>query len=407
MQSLDLMKRQSELHVLDGFIQAYLPSSSANKADLSWTQSWKNLIVNMSTDSALVKGTIAALGMACIGQQLADEPMIRQGAKVYGIMLTQLNNALQRQHDGRTSTHIVAAIQLMGLYEQYNGFSTASSRNQGRNWQAHVLGMRRLVEILGPHAFTEDRAFFVYQAGQMSQFTSAFAARKASSLAARDWRTIPWDGRDKNSRDLFFDIVYPLPAVLEQAEQINAVSPEKDVLAVLNKIYQILARMEIWKCMVRLGSPADGWQLEGSPGSTGLRDPLDYDLPDRQTAILYASVVVNSSCIWKQVAAHLSFERATTLDIKPPDVIPYALWIVRAIPSITREGGIMGSQSVLFPMGSIRFFKNTFATESPEVMFMLEDLFTKSTHDLGYLDCMDGFLRNLTLIRTDPQRNGA
>jgi hypothetical protein len=51
----------------------------------------------------------------------------------------------------------------------------------------------------------------------MAQFAKCFASRRASLLEAPEWSLVPWEGKDKTLKEQFFDMVMPIPGLLERA----------------------------------------------------------------------------------------------------------------------------------------------------------------------------------------------
>jgi hypothetical protein len=108
----DLSKALTETHVVDNFLQVYSPASSSWPAK-DHTVQWRSVVIAMSTDNSLVRKTVAALGLSCLGQQADDARMVHHGTKLYSAALAQLNEALQHTRGTRTDANILAAIQLM------------------------------------------------------------------------------------------------------------------------------------------------------------------------------------------------------------------------------------------------------------------------------------------------------
>ena len=300
---VDLEKGQLEIHVLDSFLQIYLPQSSTISSNFTlkdpWLTQWRSIIVTTSNNSVLVRKTIAALGLSCLGNQSSDMPMIHQGTKLYGIVLTQLNETLRNSCVVPPNANVTAAIQLMGLYEQFNGFSSSASISQSLNWQAHVLGMKKLFEMSGPYAFMTEPAFSIFRACQTAQFASAFAARKATTLSASQWRTIPWLQHEKDARDLLFDVAFQLPAMVERADGFDNAKSEQDIVQLLIDLQNLRSQLEAW----RSGFTSE---FELSPDSIenediGLHIPDSYSMADRQIVILFCSIQVHTIILMRNM----------------------------------------------------------------------------------------------------------
>ena len=400
--TVDLSRRQAEFSVLDKFLSMYAPSPHTFRptkiSDTSWSEQWKNNIVMMSDDSALVRRTMGALSLTCLGELSRDVQMLRQGTKLYGSVLVMLNETL-RQNAAGCNVHVLAAIQMMGLYEQFNGFSTSATRRQSRNWQAHVLGIRKLIEIAGPDAFMSERAFLTYQACQSAQFTAAFAARKGTSLASREWRTIPWTGREKSVRDLFFDIAYKIPTIVEQAEEVDERTPDSVITNLLHQLHEVLSRSETWKRMVGMGAAADTWSVGAHSTPTGLLDPEHYDLSGRQSASMFCAVFVHSSIVMHRLASRLCPQSFATESMSLPDPFPYALWITKVIPLVTEEGGIIGHQSILFPLGAVRWYTKQFPLKDPQSTSIVSASLRDGLKELGWLSFTEQFLQDIPTLR--------
>lgn len=383
------------------FIDAYFPDSLVSAFDVAntadWLIRWKSTIAKMSTTDPLLTQTVAALGLALIGQRSTNAAMSRQGVKLYSTVLLQLTKILQGPRGAAINPDLLASVLLMGLWEQFNGFSAVGAANQGRGWHAHTQGMKRLLETRGPHGFADDRAFLVLQAAQTSQFTAAFAARKGTSLASHAWRTAPWAHRPKSPRDRFFDIAFRLPGIVEEADLAIASGSPSEGLRLLNELHQVYAELVDWKDSLQ--SWIDHVYFS-SPDSV-YPDPFNLDTTELHTGLLYCSVNIHVIILLNNLTSTLVTTEFSYLRADIPDIVPYAIWILQAIPVSMQDGGICGSQSTLFPTGAVRW-SITYLKGSPsrsDDVVLLEALLANSRKEMGYKKSMDGFLGNICDIR--------
>jgi hypothetical protein len=404
MPPIRLVEGQFELQVLGQFLDVYLPkpiSPLRSQAD-----SWKDTIARMGSTNPLLKRTTVALGLSCVGDRIADETLRRQGAKLYGAVLLQLNEILRHPKDTVIDGNVVTAILLMGVYEQFNGFSVADGRNQSRGWQAHVLGMKKLFGMQGPQAFIDEQEFIVFQACQYSQFTSAFMIRKDTPMASVQWRTIPWTGRQKDQRDLFFDTIYPLLGLAEKAQEAHTLNHGK-VVKLITRLFQFYLEIDSWKKAVTQEPDTGLSQLISTiGGSTSHGIDILYtqafDMLELQTSLLFCSVILHTTILINDMLAQLPDEHRIFGAFGLQETLPYALWILQAIPTSVRYGGINGSQSVLFPLGAVRWYIRHAVGTNPDVARSLAASVKDATREMGYLLYMDSFLNSIPTSRIEP-----
>lgn len=398
--SIGLIQTQLELQILDQFLNVYIPKIPVSGVILPWTMGWRDTIAHMSGCDSLIKLTMASLGLSCLGDRLSDESLRTQGVELYGVALSQLNERLKHTKDAAIDEHVVTAILLMGDYEQFNGFSVASHPGQSRSWQSHIIGVGQLFESQGPFAFANQSAFLVFQFCQQVLFISACISRRETFLASTQWRTVPWKGRRKDWRDRLFDVVFPLPGLVEEADKALAYGSIADAAYFTKPLLAMSTALDLWKvsveneCHTALGELLS--TIDNSNGSgIGELKASAFDPLELQTAMLFCAVKIHVLILILDLLALEPLNKKASTDYQLQAAISYALWLLHAIPVAVRDGGIIGSQSVLFPLGTIRWLNKHLALSHPEIAGSLLGLMTEATRGMDYMRFLGNFLGSI------------
>lgn len=384
-----------------------------------WIANWIDAINRLSTQSDLLHTALTSIGLCSLAARSKNEDMRRKGTEMYGSALVKLSKTLQDPQTASTNDAVIPAIGLMGAYEQFNGFSLGlDERNQTRNWFAHIQGVARLLHLRGPHGFTSEYAFQALVACQFSQFASAFSSRKPCFLASPEWRSIPWHNRQKSTRDRFFDIVFKVPGLLQEADFAYTYGSPEMIKSSLSDLAGVVIEMQKWSTSCEALMPDEfsgitsklmysqgvdiyseavrlslNMSLNWKKGSPNLLHDKDF----MHSLMQMWGVMINLSMTFQALRAKLPVKEARDYEIIDP--LPYVVVILQCLPLCVQDGGIVGAQAVLFPLGAVRNCMHIIRVEEPGLTVWLEEMVSSATKDMEYADFVSGFMSNIPSIR--------
>lgn len=98
----------------------------------------------------------------------------------------------------------------------------------------------------GPEAHCDDRGLQILRMARTSQYAHHLTTRTACPFASEEWCTIPWIGRQKNERDLLYDVLLHVSGTLEM---VNTAQQSRDSMTCELSIRELLgihARLQDW-----------------------------------------------------------------------------------------------------------------------------------------------------------------
>lgn len=106
------------------------------------------------TQDEALRLVLLALGTAMLGRKGGDEPMIRQGRKLYGKGLEEMGMALKDEK--RMKSEALFAVPRVGaMFEMFFG-ADPNPNLQARSWMSHASGGQAMVIALGPEAHRDS-----------------------------------------------------------------------------------------------------------------------------------------------------------------------------------------------------------------------------------------------------------
>jgi hypothetical protein len=390
-----------EVQIWSKFLDEYLPHTTSPATSTLWLPRWTDTIVQMRAESSLLNRIIASLCLCNIGSRSNDIAVYKTGTETYSLALRQLNRVLQTPEVASRDYTVIPAIVLMSLYEQFNGFSKEPSSIQSRNWYSHSQGVSQLLKMRGPDGYSSDFAFTMLSLSQASQFASAFAARKGTFLAMSRWRTVPWRNRTKTSRDLFYDIVFPIPGVLEKIDVALALDTKDAIPKLMEQMLQVLSELDQWKCRYLTETDAS------LPFETRLSHTDNtisaHDLETVAALLQFWAVNINIILNLRQLISNLPGDNQSDYTSRFTDPLTYAASILRLIPILFKYGGMIGSQATLYPIGAVRNYLDRAKVDQPDVSASLSTLLKHSVKDTEHAKFLESFLGNIPAIRGDTK----
>ena len=222
LQSLEEAAISSECWSL--FWDRYVPQHDCVEDDitLNWGHptKWLEVVNELPGDEPCSKLAFSALIMSQVSKDSRDQQLAEASTLLYGNALKDLQAAL-RDSERVYSDEILIASLSLALYEAFQGSTIESS-----SWLSHAQGAARLIELRGPERHRTDHAHQFFLASRISTIYAGILQRKASYLAAKEWRTVPWESQRRTYFDRLVDLATELPALLERLDSLDTGSPD-------------------------------------------------------------------------------------------------------------------------------------------------------------------------------------
>ena len=246
LQSLEEPAISSECWSL--FWDRYMPQHDYVEDDitLNWGHptKWLEIVNELPGDEPCLKLAFSALIMSQVSKDSRDQQLAEASTLLYGNTLKDLQAAL-RDSERVYSDEILIASLSLALYEAFQGSTIESS-----SWLSHAQGAARLIELRGPERHRTDHAHQFFLASRISTIYAGILQRKASYMAAKEWRTVPWESQRRTYFDRLVDLATELPALLERLDSLDTDSLDlryHKCRALLQDFFLIQKAIDTWK----------------------------------------------------------------------------------------------------------------------------------------------------------------
>lgn len=210
---------------------------------------WTEMVNELPQDESCLESAFSALTISRVGKENKDDRLVREGTKLYGRALKEMQLALSDM-DRMHSDEVLTASMLLGLYESFEG-STMDSRS----WLSHAQGAARLIELRGPERHRNRQAHQVFLGSRVPTLYAAILQRQPTYLAAEDWMRLPWENQHRTYGDRLIDTAIVIPGYLRELDTLCTGTPKSSTYAQKKELMHTLAqtqkRMDIWKSCVK------------------------------------------------------------------------------------------------------------------------------------------------------------
>jgi hypothetical protein len=263
------------------------------KCPFSWIKEACNLFGN---ESALENAFFAFI-FFCAGRQKMDRDILRMCNLLTGQALACLRIGLQ-DSERMLSNEILMASLLLGMLEMLRGPGIGS-----KDWIIHTLGTIQLIKSRGPRNYSTQPAHDLFVTSRLSVIYISIMQRKATFLAEKCWRELPWEGWNRTRLDRLVDIVTELPGLLERIDYGN-----ENRQRLLHELQQLEQKMNVWKQRVEDDHPQSIKEI-----------PSDDDEYPFKTKLLFENyTLANDYSIYFAYSLVVA-EAATSLGATPSD----------------------------------------------------------------------------------------
>jgi hypothetical protein len=205
------------------YLEAYLPSGET-PSDTAFTNSvvgtWINTIVHIASTNHVARIAFDSCILMTIGQMQGNLDFTHHGMAMYCQALTKTNQALQHAATAQTDATL-AACQILAMCERYRLHAGSEVSTQATDYQRHVQGTAKLLELRGSHRHVDEHGFTLFANARSIIAHSNITRRQKAVLDSSQWFEVPWSvqNRQRTLKDKLVDAMLMVAASLEQLDR--------------------------------------------------------------------------------------------------------------------------------------------------------------------------------------------
>jgi len=143
-----------------------------------------DVIARPGASSLMSHQIILSFAFIVFGIQQGQASIAHKGWALYGKALTRLNGALS-DPTGYARDEVCVSVIALTCLEM---LAPTSPENRIR----HIVGLERILDLRGPHAYCSDEHFDVLNCTTILMFDASLHTAKPSILAKPEWKTVMW-----------------------------------------------------------------------------------------------------------------------------------------------------------------------------------------------------------------------
>ncbi|KAK4507988.1 hypothetical protein PRZ48_001723 [Zasmidium cellare] len=418
-----------EIQVVDQFWKTFLPRDDPNTIYIGAIVKapWKRAVRAICLQDRWVAIALQACAFMSLGRLQRNRHYVQYGRQLYGRALRETNNAI-RDPARAQSDGTLASCKLLGMYESFRLEEDGRPSTQGNDWQQHVEGICKIVELRGPEMAATDYGHDLYIDARFGATSSGITQKRPSNFfTSSSWTTLPWLRHSKTLRDELLDVMTALPGILHQQEALYAAIPNAIDRATMGKV--IKDGVDVLKQCIGLGTRLRAWEQKtihlarkarGEPQD----DTLTLPAINKHHGFAFFHLVTQfwTACLilhgptwltyWKLLHVGQSTTSPASKDLSqiqiPPwmNPQPFASNIAhQASHFFSDEAGLWGLSTASFPMGAaLHYYAATGGFKTPEMRMLKAALGGSAKAGM-----VSGFLRSMAASATkegdggDPQ----
>jgi len=412
----------ASLHITDvrqqldsAFWQAYLPSgesASASAITFDIVGTWIPTVRHLADQDSNTRLALDSCMLMAMGRTQGNSGYVRQGMALYGRALRDTNRALQHEATART-VGTLAACKLLAMCEVHRADVGGCVSTQGTDWQRHIKGVGRLLQLRGPNGYAESHGFMLFIDARTSMALAGITRRRSVFLSAPNWLQLPWHGRarPRSLRDELIDLMLAVATLLEQLES-YACALEDTPFAnqapwetIVDQALAIAGLMSAWEKKALTRAACDSQQGESS-GGKGLNEQCgSHGFGFFYLVMQYWAVcLIHSARCWMLIrTAGPVILQLNRLASELPSPQSYAVNIAeQANRYFLLNTGMLGPQSASFPMGVALHYLAATGQEQSAPMQTIRRLL----HDNERARSTSTFLRSMAADPAPPAVTG-
>jgi hypothetical protein len=219
--SLLLADRRQQLEAV--YLEAYLPSGETT-TDTAFTNSvvatWIPTICYLASKDRIARLAFDSCILMALGQMQGNLDFTHHGMAMYCQALTKTNRALQHTATAQTDATL-ATCEILAMCEKYRPHTKSDVSTQASDFQRHVQGTAKLLELRGSHRHVDEHGFTLFVHARSIIAHSGITQRRRAYLGSSQWFEVPWSMQDRQRtlRDKLVDAMLMVGASLEQLDQ--------------------------------------------------------------------------------------------------------------------------------------------------------------------------------------------
>jgi hypothetical protein len=390
-----LLKTELELQTDGAFWDVYLPQEDPSLDGCIGgvtAAPWIPTIRAMAEEGGYLRVALQACAFVGLGWIRDDFALVQHGAGLYTQALRRINEALQDPVEA-LSDAALGCCRVLSLFEMYRRSSSLpfSDKTQIYDWQSHVDGSCRLIEMRGFQRHTSGHGLALYDGVRMTAVISALTRRKPNIVTKSEW-TAPGP---QSPRDKLYRKAGAIASLLYRMDRLTEAlaDPTKHQEYLFGPVREVLLQT------ISAGEALRAWERDALLLSDRPRDDpneergLDVDLATVDDQRLlgcckshgygFFFLCTEYWAICTRTYHHARQFRQRSAEVYDDVVVPelpiwmqpepYAVKIATVAPHYFRpEAGLWGAQSAIFPISSaLSYFAQTgrINTEPCRMMF--------------------------------------
>ena len=216
-----LADRRQQLETI--FWEAYLPSSESPH-DTAFTHTviatWIPTVRYLATVDHTTRLALDSCILMALGRMQGNLDSVQHGVAMYCQALTETNRALQLPATAQTDATL-ATCALLAMCEKYRPHCGSDVSSQATDYQSHVEGTARLLELRGCQKHVSEHGFALFAHARPSIALTGITRRQKTLLDSQTWRQVPWgaQNRHRTLKDKLVDATLGVAGALEQLER--------------------------------------------------------------------------------------------------------------------------------------------------------------------------------------------
>ncbi|KAK3694117.1 hypothetical protein B0T22DRAFT_373526 [Podospora appendiculata] len=207
----------------------------------AWVEVLPDLIGN-GTDKTLCSA-VRAFALSILSGGPESKAPVSTGLKAYSLALCSLSNCLSSVRDLSLSNQVAAAVMCVLLAELFLPTTMGS-------WNAHLQGFGRIMELSRPETYTSGVTHRFFVGARPALIVLAVLSRKASFLATRKWRDIPFSKIAPSALQSVMSEGALIPGILERLDSTARLS-RGSVLRIAEEVLRafsdVVDRLDRWE----------------------------------------------------------------------------------------------------------------------------------------------------------------
>jgi len=216
-----LADRRQQLETI--FWEAYLPSSESPH-DTAFTHTviatWIPTVRYLATVDHTTRLALDSCILMALGRMQGNLDSVQHGVAMYCQALTETNRALQLPATAQTDATL-ATCALLAMCEKYRPHCGSDVSSQATDYQSHVEGTARLLELRGCQKHVSEHGFALFAHARPSIALTGITRRQKTLLDSQTWRQVPWgaQNRHRTLKDKLVDATLGVAGALEQLDR--------------------------------------------------------------------------------------------------------------------------------------------------------------------------------------------